>query len=127
MEGMGELVRMVSLGVMGLMDGMWYKWVRLLMDCWGWMEESEFFFCFFRMKKEMCIWYGCSGGCGMSGVNGGVGGYVYVMVNEEDFDIFIGVEWDVRGGYGGCVGEYGVGGVGGYGGDGGVGCIWFDF
>ncbi|KAK0669848.1 hypothetical protein QBC41DRAFT_346031 [Cercophora samala] len=67
---------------------------------------------------------GGDGGRGTSGANGGAGGHAHVMVNEEDLDTLIGVEWDVRGGNGGFVGEHGAGGAGGHGGDGGAGCTW---
>ncbi|KAK4176545.1 hypothetical protein QBC36DRAFT_301015 [Triangularia setosa] len=67
---------------------------------------------------------GGDGGRGTSGANGGAGGHAHVTVNEEDLDTLIGVEWDVRGGNGGFVGEHGAGGAGGRGGDGGAGCTW---
>ncbi|KAF3934748.1 hypothetical protein ABW20_dc0107497 [Dactylellina cionopaga] len=64
---------------------------------------------------------GGNGGNGTSGASGGSGGYIEIEVEEDDMELLIPIQWDVRGGIGGKAGANGTGGGGGYGGYGGKG------
>jgi hypothetical protein len=65
-----------------------------------------------------------SGGYGSNGADGAAAGNVFVTVHDEDTDLLIPVEYDVKGGAGGASGQHGEPGDGGVGGRGGEGHVW---
>ena len=85
--------------------------------------SSYFFHIDFVLSKSAnsCI----SGGYGSSGADGAAGGNVFITVDEEDTDLLLPLEYDVRGGAGGISGQHGEPGDGGIGGRGGQGHAWY--
>jgi hypothetical protein len=65
-----------------------------------------------------------SGGYGSNGANGAAAGSIFVTVHDEDTDLLIPFEFDVRGGPGGTSGQHGEAGNGGVGGRGGAPHAW---
>jgi hypothetical protein len=65
-----------------------------------------------------------SGGYGSNGADGAAAGNVFVTVHEEDTDLLVPLEYDVRGGAGGASGQHGEPGDGGVGGRGGAPHAW---
>lgn len=65
-----------------------------------------------------------SGGYGSNGADGAPAGNVLITVAEDDTDLLIPLEYDVRGGAGGVSGQHGEPGDGGVGGRGGSPHAW---
>jgi len=65
-----------------------------------------------------------SGGYGSNGADGAAGGNVFVTVHDDDTDLLVPLEYDVRGGAGGASGQHGEPGDGGVGGRGGASIAW---
>ena len=68
---------------------------------------------------------GNSGGYGSNGADGAAAGNVFITVYEDDTDLLIPLEHDVRGGAGGAGGQHGEPGDGGIGGRGGAPHAWY--
>ena len=65
-----------------------------------------------------------SAGSGSHGANGGDGGNVHIIVNENMTHLLYAVKWLVHGGLGGDPGDHGEPGQGGLGGPGGAPFEW---
>lgn len=65
-----------------------------------------------------------SAGEGSNGADGGDGGTIQIIVDEENIHLLLAVQWDIRGGQGGEPGRHGKPGKGGKGGRGGKGYKW---
>ena len=65
-----------------------------------------------------------SGGYGSNGADGATAGNVFITVHDDDTDLLVPLEYDVRGGAGGASGEHGEPGDGGVGGRGGAPHAW---
>jgi hypothetical protein len=68
-----------------------------------------------------------SAGSGTYGADGGNGGSIDILVDENMTHLLIAVEWDTRGGSGGPPGHHGKPGKGGPGGKGGVAYEWYSY
>jgi hypothetical protein len=66
-----------------------------------------------------------SGGYGSNGADGAAAGNIFITVHDDDTDLLVPLEYDVRGGAGGASGEHGEPGDGGIGGRGGAPHAWF--
>jgi hypothetical protein len=66
-----------------------------------------------------------SGGYGSNGADGAAGAHVFLTIHDEDTDLLVPLEYDVRGGAGGKSGEHGEPGDGGVGGRGGASHAWY--
>jgi hypothetical protein len=69
---------------------------------------------------------GCSGGYGSDGADGAAGGNVFVTVHDDDTDLLVPLEYNVKGGEGGASGKHGEPGDGGRGGRGGNPYAWYE-
>jgi hypothetical protein len=65
-----------------------------------------------------------SGGYGSNGADGAAAGNVFITVHDDDTDLLVPLEYDVRGGAGGASGQHGEPGDGGVGGRGGASHAW---
>jgi hypothetical protein len=65
-----------------------------------------------------------SGGYGSNGADGAAAGNVFITVHDDDTDLLVPLEYDVRGGAGGASGQHGEPGDGGIGGRGGRSHSW---
>ncbi|KAE8447503.1 hypothetical protein EG329_010633 [Mollisiaceae sp. DMI_Dod_QoI] len=67
---------------------------------------------------------GGDGGYGSNGADGAAAGNIFITVHEDDTDLLVPLEYDVRGGEGGASGQHGEPGDGGVGGRGGAPIAW---
>ncbi|KAI9775780.1 MAG: hypothetical protein M1839_000908 [Geoglossum umbratile] len=67
---------------------------------------------------------GGDGGYGSNGADGAAAGNVFITVQDDDTDLLVPLEYDVRGGVGGASGQHGEPGDGGVGGRGGAAHAW---
>jgi hypothetical protein len=65
------------------------------------------------------------GGYGSNGADGAAAGNIFITVHDDDTDLLVPLEYDVRGGAGGASGQHGEPGDGGVGGRGGAPIAWF--
>jgi hypothetical protein len=65
-----------------------------------------------------------SGGYGSNGADGATGGNVFITVHDDDTDLLVPLDYDVKGGVGGASGQHGEPGDGGVGGRGGAPHAW---
>jgi hypothetical protein len=66
-----------------------------------------------------------SGGYGSNGTDGAAAGNVFIIVHNDDTDLLVPLEYDVKGGAGGASGQHGEPGDGGVGGRGGAPHAWW--
>jgi hypothetical protein len=74
-----------------------------------------------KPQKELTV---NSAGHGTDGADGGNGGIVQIILDENNTHLLMAVKYDVRGGQGGNPGQHGQPGDGGTGGRGGDGHKW---
>jgi hypothetical protein len=84
-------------------------------------EESKF-----DLSNERgCLTMLNSGGYGSNGADGAAAGNIFITVHDDDTDLLVPLEYDVRGGAGGASGQHGEPGDGGVGGRGGQSLAWY--